>query len=143
MMRRIAVMAAVVCLLFVGCTEDENAEFSFDLAGSNEVCDGDSCGGDGSGTASVDLNADREEICYEVSLEGIEGVNASHIHAGEEGESGDPVVTVTGLDDGGGTGCVDADEETIEDILADPEDFYLNVHTEELPDGAGRGQLES
>ena len=142
-MKRVVIIIAVVCLSLVGCTEDENADYSFDLAGNNEVCDGDTCGGDGAGQATLDINADREEICFEVSLEGIEGVNASHIHEGEEGESGDPVIDITGLDDEGGEGCVEADEDTIEDILADPEGYYLNVHTEELPDGAGRGQLES
>jgi hypothetical protein len=32
---------------------------------------------------------------------------------------------------------------TAQEILANPEDFYVNVHNAEHPSGAVRGQLES
>jgi hypothetical protein len=40
------------------------------------------------------------------------------------------------------TGCVqDVDAETIAGITADPAAYYVNIHTEQFPDGAVRGQL--
>ncbi len=143
-MRRVGILL-LLCVLLAACTGDEGAEYSFDLGGANEVCDDpDACGGEGSGTATVELNSDQEEICYEISLEGVEGANASHIHEGAPGESGDPVVDLsTGVSDEGGSDCVGAEESLIEDILDDPSGYYLNVHTEDLPDGAARGQLSS
>ncbi len=140
-MRRVSILL-LLCAVLTGCMGDEGAEYTLDLAGANEVCDDpNACGGEGSGTATVELNSDQEEICYEVSLEGVEGVNASHIHEGAEGESGDPVVDLTEVSDEGGSDCVQAEESLIEDILDDPSGFYLNVHTDDLPDGAARGQL--
>lgn len=140
-MRRVGILLTAV-LVLVACGGDEGAEFRTDLAGANEVCeDPNACGGDGSGTATITLDADEGEVCYEISLEGVEGVNASHIHEGEEGAGGDPVIDLTGLDDEGGSACVDADEGVIEDIIDDPSGYYVNVHTEDLPDGAARGQL--
>jgi hypothetical protein len=136
----------VVVLLAASACGDEGAEFNVDLAGENEVCDDpNACGGDGSGTATVTIDPDQNEVCYEIELEGVEGANAAHIHEGAEGEAGDPVVDLayTG-DDSGVDDCVDeVDEGVLEDILDDPSGYYINVHTEQLPDGAARGQLES
>ena len=140
-MRRLGICLFLLATV-AACGGDEGAEFNIDLSGANEVCEEENaCGGEGSGTATVELNADEEEICYDVSLEGIEGVNASHIHEGDEGEAGDPVVDLTDISDDGGSGCANADEGLVEDILDDPSGFYLNVHTDDLPDGASRGQL--
>ncbi len=140
-MRRVGILLVAV-LVVVACDGDDAAEFRTDLAGANEVCeDANACGGEGSGSATITLDADEDEVCYDISLEGVEGVNASHIHEGEEGVAGDPVIDLTGLDDEGGSACVEADEGLIEEIIDDPSEYYVNVHTEDLPDGAARGQL--
>lgn len=142
---RFFVACAVVLLVFPACA-DEGGAFEVDLSGANEVCDDpEACGGDGSGTATVDINSDENEVCYTFELEGMENVNAAHIHEGEEGQSGDPVVDLAYEgDDSGGEGCVDGvDEGLLEDILDNPSAYYVNVHTEDYPDGAGRAQLES
>ena len=146
-MKRVLLVAMVVLAIALGaCTEDEGDDFEVELSGANEVCDNEAaCGGDGSGTATIEIDADENEVCYEFELEGIEGVNAAHIHEGDEGQSGDPVVDLAySGDDSGADDCVDGiDESILEDILAEPSAFYVNVHTEDLPDGAGRGQLSS
>ncbi|MDQ3646416.1 MAG: CHRD domain-containing protein, partial [Actinomycetota bacterium] len=110
-MKRSWVVSLVVALALLGgaCNEgdDEGGSFELELSGAAEVCDeGGKCGGDGSGTATVDINSDQNEICYEITLEGVEGANASHIHEAEEGESGDVVVDLayTGEE---GERCVD------------------------------------
>ncbi len=142
-MSKLWVIAAVSVLALAGCA-DEGAEFEVDLSGANEVCeDENACGGTGSGTATVTIDSDENEVCYDFSLEDIEGANAAHIHEGAEGEAGDPVVDLAySGDDEGGDDCVDGvDEGLLEDISENPSDFYVNVHTEDLPDGAARAQL--
>lgn len=146
-MRAAKLLVGTVCLvtLLSGCS-DEGGDFEVELSGANEVCDDpDACGGEGSGTATIEIDSDENEVCYTFELEGVEGVNAAHIHEGEEGQSGDPVVDLAYEgDDSGAEDCVDGVEESLlEDILDDPSGYYVNVHTREYPDGAGRAQLDS
>ena len=146
-MNRIAVwtLALLASILLAACNpgDDEGGSFTADLTGAEEVCEGDTCGGDGTGTAEVDINSDRNEVCYDIRLAGVENVTAAHIHEGEEGEAG-PVVI--GLeyegDDTGGEACVDGvDEGELENVSENPSSYYVNVHSERYPDGAVRGQL--
>lgn len=147
-MKRSWVVALVLALALLGgaCNEgdDEGGGFELELSGAAEVCDDDAkCGGDGTGTASVDINPDQNEICYEIALDGVEGANAAHIHEGEEGESGDVLIDLAYTGEEGETCVDDVDEGDLEDIAEEPSEFYLNVHTEDLPDGAVRAQLAS
>lgn len=143
---RASIAAAVVLLAFGACNEgdDEGGDFELSLSGDEEVCDGDTCGGDGSGSATITINSDRNEVCYEISLDGVEGATAAHIHAAPEGEAGDVVVDLEYEgDDEGGDKCVDGiDESVLEEISEEPERHYLNVHSDEYPDGAVRAQLQ-
>lgn len=133
-------------LAVAGCNEgdDEGGDFSLTLSGAAEVCDGDTCGGDGSGSASISINSDQNEVCYEISLDGVDGTSAAHIHAAPAGEAGEVVVDLEYEgDDEGGENCVDGiDESVLEEISEEPERHYLNVHSEQYPDGAARAQLE-
>ena len=145
MHRSRALVGFSAALLLLASCSDEGGDFEAKLSGANEVCDDpDACGGEGSGTATIEIDSDENEVCYTFELEGVEGVNAAHIHEGEEGQSGDPVVDLAYEgDDSGGEGCVDGVEESLlEDILDEPSGYYVNVHTEKYPDGAGRAQLE-
>ncbi len=140
------VVLMVVVALFVGaCNEgnDEGGSFEVDLTSDAEVCDGDTCGGDGSGTATVDINSDQNQICYEITLDGVEDASAAHIHTGEEGENGDVLVDLLFTGEEGETCVDDVDEGALEDIAEEPSGFYVNVHSEQYPDGAARGQLGS
>lgn len=124
-------------LLPVSCNpgDDEGGTFDIELTGANEVCDGDTCSGDGTGSAELEINSDENQICYDISLEGVENVKAAHIHSGTEDEAGPVLVNLEypeGEDDG-----------ALEDISEEPAGFYVNVHSEQYPDGAVRGQLAS
>jgi hypothetical protein len=111
------------------------------LAGASEApTPGDP---DGTGTASVNIDVSKTEVCYEVSVQKIDQPVAMHIHEGEAGKSGPIVVpfTTPTATDTTTKGCANADATLIGRITANPKNFYVNVHTDTYPQGAVRGQL--
>jgi hypothetical protein len=143
------VLAAVVALVLAGAASAARLDvadhggrpFSTQLTGAAEVPGpGDP---DGSGTATIIVNPGDEEVCWTIKTEGIElPATGAHIHEGAVGEFGDVVVSLTPPDEEGfSSGCAEVSREVALDILKNPENYYVNVHTEEFPDGAIRGQL--
>ncbi len=130
----LAAMAATILLAATALAAPVN--FSAELADGGE---GDA---DGSGTAAVSIDVDTGEVCWELHVEGIGAVVASHIHVGGEGEDGGVVVPldVDGFSDSS-TGCVTPEDADLAAIVADPSGFYVNIHTAEFSGGAIRGQL--
>jgi glucose/arabinose dehydrogenase len=123
-------------------TEEESVHLVANLTGAAEVPGpGDP---DGSGQANVFLNQEAQTICFSIIATDITlPAAAAHIHVGRRGVAGDIVVTLSPPDDNGiSTGCVsDVDPSLIQDIIANPSNYYVNVHTSDFPDGAIRGQL--
>lgn len=98
---------------------------------------------DGTGTATVNLDVTKREVCYEVAVQKIDRPVGMHIHEGERGKSGGIVVPLNTptASDTTTTGCASADATLMGRIAATPGNFYVNVHTEAYPQGALRGQL--
>jgi hypothetical protein len=98
---------------------------------------------DGAGAATITLDPDTGEACWELTAESTGPILQSHIHVGAAGESGDVAVPLdTDGFDGTSSGCVsDQDAATLQAIVDDPAGYYVNLHTEEFPGGAIRGQL--
>ena len=71
----------------------------------------------------------------------IGAANAAHIHEAPEGVAGPVVVGLDAPTRGASGGCIVKPGEAA-DIAADPEDYYVNVHNTEFPNGAFRGQLD-
>jgi len=97
---------------------------------------------DGTGTIDLTFNSDTGEVCFTLSVANIEAPIAAHIHSGVAGSTG-PVVVDFGapvfLD---GNACVTtATPAQIQEIVADPASFYVNVHTDEFLAGAVRAQV--
>lgn len=113
---------------------------SASLSGPAEVPEGDP---DGTGSAALTLDPATGEVCFQITVENIEPATAAHIHEGEAGTAGDIVIGLEPPTEGSVDGCVTGDRAVVERIIADPARFYVNVHNEEFPDGAVRGQLES
>ena len=129
----------------VATTVAERAEratrLSAPLTGAAEVpAAGDP---DGTGTATVNLDVTKREVCYEVAVQKIDRPVGMHIHEGERGTSGGIVVPLTTptASDTTTTGCANADATLIGRMAANPGNFYVNVHTDTYPQGAVRGQL--
>jgi CHRD domain len=116
-------------------------KFSAKLSGDNEVGGGDP---DGSGTAAVKTRG--TEVCYDLKWTGVDATMA-HIHKGAAGANGDIVVNFfaneSPLDASSKSGCVQAKEDVVNKIAANPANYYVNVHSPEFPKGAIRGQLVS
>lgn len=120
---------------------EQTTRLSATLSGAAEVpTAGDP---DGTGTATVNLDVTKRELCYDVAVQKIDRPVGMHIHEGERGKSGDIVVPLNTptASDTTTTGCADVDAVLIGRIAATPENFYVNVHTQTHPQGALRGQL--
>jgi hypothetical protein len=120
------------------------------LTGANEVSPP---GGDldGVGTAAVtfdivDPNAPNgAEVCWDLSYSGIVTPPiAAHIHAGAAGVNGAIVVSFlppSTLGGASGSGCSSVSPTVAQQIIDEPANFYVNVHTTDFTGGAIRGQL--
>jgi hypothetical protein len=150
------VLAAVVALVLAGAASAARLDvadhggrpFSTELTGAEEVDPLTGAVGvgdpDGSGTATITLNPGQEEVCFELSVADIDTPVAAHIHEGAAGTNGPIVVglvPVPPTGDSSSSGCVSLERQEIIEILQDPSNYYVNVHTALFPDGAIRGQL--
>ena len=96
---------------------------------------------DGKGTASVTIDGAKPEVCYTLAVSGIDTATMAHIHKGAKGVAGPPVVTLDAPAEGTSKGCAKAEADVVAAILAEPADYYVNVHNASHPKGALRGQL--
>lgn len=105
-------------------------------------------GAEGSATVTIDEAANT--VSFEVDYTEVEGAFAGspgfHIHEGDRDENGPVVVLLATGDeleagDGELSATVDAGAFDVSEILDDPEDYYLNLHSVDFPAGAIRGQL--
>lgn len=109
------------------------------LRGDTEIPPGDP---DGLGFAKINVNLDTGEVCYRLSAANIAPSVGAHIHAGMAGTTGPVVVPLAAVDaDGLASGCGTADAALLADIVMNPANYYVNVHSTEFPAGAVRGQL--
>lgn len=107
------------------------------LAGANEPAGGDP---DGAGSFRAELDPDSGDFCYTLSGAKIAKPTMAHVHTGAAGVDGPPLATleVTGPNS---DACIAMEPDQIKKILADPAGFYVNIHTDDFPKGAVRGQL--
>jgi hypothetical protein len=98
--------------------------------------------GQGSGTARLTLDPATGRVCFNIRLRGVGTTNAGHIHRGGKGVPGPVVIPLYDEATRRPRGCVnDQDTTAIRQVLRRPGRFYVNVHTQEYPAGAARGQL--
>ncbi len=105
------------------------------LSGANEPAGGDA---DGTGSFSVEVDADAGDFCFTLTAAKIDKATMAHVHSGAAGANGPPVVTIAVASDE----CIAVEPDKLKPILASPGDFYVNVHNAAYPAGAIRGQLE-
>ncbi|GAB6178747.1 hypothetical protein JCM14036_00660 [Desulfotomaculum defluvii] len=97
------------------------------------------------GFAIITLNEAQGEVCWELSVFNLSSnPTGAHIHRAPVGLNG-PIVVPLSFEPNETTwtssGCNLASQELVNDIINNPEEFYVNVHTQNFPGGEIRGQL--
>lgn len=162
MRRKIIVMSTAVGLTVAGLgigagvasAGHTNTVLETELDGRDEVAsdaNGKRNVGDpnGRGEAYVfGIDGDAKTLCYVLTVDKIATATAAHIHEGARGKNGPVVVNLAAPADGNAADCLTEGEagkfvgdQTVAEILANPQDYYVNVHNAEFPGGAIRGQL--
>jgi hypothetical protein len=117
--------------------DDPLATLRAELTGEKEVPGpGDE---DGSGTAVVKVF--RAKVCYTLKVENIEPATAAHIHLGLRREAGPVVAPLEPPTEGSSRACTEIPRALSLELREHPSRYYVNVHNEEFPAGAIRGQL--
>jgi len=96
---------------------------------------------DGKGKAKLTMNHDKGELCWDISVSKIQAPTAAHIHMGAAGQAGEVKVPLEKGANGSWKSCKMVDKAAMDEIMANPANFYVNVHNAEFPNGAVRGQL--
>ena len=149
-------VTGVVMTTGIATAGHENTLLEASLDGRSEVAMDGKRGmvGDpnGSGEAyvfGIDNDPARTTLCYVLTVDGIAPAAFAHIHEGAKGENGPVVVNLAAPADGNAADCLTEGEagkfvgdQTVAEILANPQNYYVNVHNGEYPGGAIRGQLE-
>ena len=144
-MRRILTVAGLATLTagaiaLPAAADSERRALTTKLSGAEEV----PLPGDPNGKGHATIRIKGDTICFNIVTQRIAGSSAAHIHEAPRGEAGPVVVDLFagGSDATSRRGCVDDfDAEVIEGLREDPSDYYVNVHNQEFPAGAVRGQL--
>lgn len=90
--------------------------------------------------AVVRVDTEDGEICYMVRVRDIEPATAAHIHVGDEDTAGPVVQGLEAPTDGKSSACL-VNDALADAIVANPSNYYVNVHNAPYPAGAVRGQL--
>ena len=109
--------------------------------------------GDEDGRGTFAYIALPDKLCYVLTARRIEPAVAAHIHPGARGVAGGIAVGLIAPTRGFSADCIQVQPDTtpnttevltqteVNAIIADPTQFYVNVHNAEHPPGAVRGQL--
>ena len=151
-----AAITAAVVPMGMAMAGHSNTVLEADLTGRAEVATGSKSNrlaGDpnGRGEAYVfGIDGDPKTLCYVLTVDKIGTPVAAHIHEGAAGTNGPVVVNLAAPADGNAADCLTEGEEgkfnggqTVAEILANPGNYYVNVHNSEFPGGAIRGQLKA
>ena len=137
-------LAGLLALSFgVSTVAAAHTTFTTSLSGAEEVPrPGDP---NGKGSASVEVYPDGR-ICYTIKAQAIgRDLAGAHIHEAPAGEAGPVVVDLmVGTASRHGnrlSNCVMTTSAQAAEIVANPTDYYVNVHPPDYPGGAIRGQL--
>ena len=97
---------------------------------------------DGTGEFSGFFDQAGGKLCFDLGVGSLDRITAQHIHAGAAQVAGPPVITLPTPDGTHSEGCIDVDRALIGQIIANPGNYYVNVHTTAYPQGAIRSQLQ-
>ena len=143
---RSSVIAIVMLSLAAGVAASNSNRLRADLLGTNEVPVADL---DGRGKASVRLDVEGGEVCFDVSFKEVERQTAGTFTVAATGAIVVPFFDLQNTPrdprhdvlerTNGLRGCVDGDPTILAAIKASPSDYYVNLHNARFPGGFVRG----
>lgn len=162
-MKRLGIAVVMLALGVAGCGSSNNSPtgpsnitvFTVNLLPANEVPPITNAENTARGTAVITFNTTTNTVDFNVSLNSFPStaaLTAAHIHPGATGVNGSPLIG-TGLTAGNApslasgsatfsfTGVAPPAADTIAQILANPQNYYFNVHTTANGGGVMRAQL--
>jgi CHRD domain-containing protein len=163
-MKRLAIPVAILALALAGCGSDNSTPttpsnlviFSTSLTPQAEVPPITTAESVARGTATITIHKDTNQIDFQCSVTGFpagSALNNAHIH-GPNAPAGVPASVFVGtgisaanfptLNNGAATFQITqtATADQINQILANPQNFYFNLHSVANPGGVMRGQLK-
>jgi hypothetical protein len=134
-----AVLAVLGLVVVTPPAQADSKTYTAALSASEETPAPGPAGGAGKTAITIDMAT--KTLCYDVSWSKEVGTpSAGHIHKGPKGLNG-PVVVMLDLP-AKPKGCMTVDAAILGQIAGDPAGHYVNVHTNDYPGGAVRGQLK-
>lgn len=161
-MKRLGIAVSILALGLAGCGDDNGnpagpsntTVFTVALSAANEVPPVTNSESTARGTGVITIHSDTNTIDFNVSMNSFpngSAARAAHIHTGAAGVAGGILVdtgltpaTAVALPNGSGTFSftgVPASADVIAQLIANPQNFYFNVHSPLNPAGVIRGQL--
>jgi CHRD domain len=142
-MTRARFLVALALLSFLTISTAQAQTLGAVLTGSQEVPPNTN---PGFGNATVTFNEARTQVTVTITVANLGApINNFHIHESAAGANGPVRVDLIGLggtfNNGVMTGTFPIAADVAARMLANPQNFYVNVHTTALPGGAVRGQL--
>jgi hypothetical protein len=123
-------------------TKGTTHTFSTSMSGpeQSETTAGDP---DGTGFATITVKPAQSQVCFSISHSNIQPTQAGHVHQGARRANGPPVVNLYSHlgTNGSISGCTSADTVTINGIITNPRNYYVQLHNQPYPLGVIRGQL--
>ncbi len=125
------------------------ADITERIDGDQEVPPSSATGAGNFNFHALDVDGANQTVCYSWTIFGTIAagdatINAAHIHEAAEGVNGGVTLTLVGAAGSSAmanAACFTAPTATVAEILADPADYYTNLHTTTHPGGAYRAQL--
>lgn len=168
-MKRVAIAVSMLAIGVAGCGSSSSPTspsslkiFTVQLSPANEVPPVTDAESSGRGTAVITIHTDTNTVDFAISMSGFPSdtkMILAHIHPGAAGVNGGALIGVTGLaastpltlTNGAATYSVtgvsaatnqNSAATNIQNILANPQNFYFNVHSTNHTGGVMRGQLQ-
>lgn len=137
----VALIIFVAAVSFVVAKQDgkNRNTITTTLTGANEVNSiGDA---DGGGIFRLTVKSEEQQLCYEMTASNIATATSVTINSDDRNTNDAVVLNLNPPANGRSQGCVASKPETLADISANPAHYYVNVSTNEFPNGAIRGHL--
>ena len=150
-LRLAGLMLVMLLVAAIPAGADTEVKFTTTLTAVDPVTGAVTGDPDGRGKAEFIFDTEQGTVCYEIEVEGIAapvepgpGVGSAHIHVLPTGGIAVNLQAdfqPDNSDEFKASGCVTVASDLLQAILANPEQYYVNIHNADFPGGALAGLL--